>query len=326
MASAASAENMDSFVTRPCYHLTMERNFGNLALTLPARAAGVHVLAHAHGVTVEDCVCHAHARSPAAERMNRRTAIAVVVRGSFHVRASEGEALVGPGTLLLKNAEASHEYRHVDDGGDRTLTFELDDAFVDTACTSFGVARPGHRGRRAFAQLAIPPAPQTAAAVALAERALRTHQPAALHDAALAITALAFEASWAPSHRLASPTAAQTRRVARVLRHVDAQPAADCSLAALGALAGLSSFHFARVFRALVGQTPHQYVMAARLRTAAVALSTTRTPIIEVALDAGFRDLSHFTTSFHRVFGVSPRRYRLGARAEGDTAAPYISE
>lgn len=286
----------------------MERNFANLALTLPARAAGIHVLAHAHGVSVEDCVCHGHARSPMTERAHPRTAIAVVVRGSFHVRAREGEVLLAPGSLLLKNRSTSHEYRHVDDGGDRTLTFELEDEFVDAARASFGVA---HGDRRAFAQLAIPAAPKTAAAIVLAERALRAHDPAVLHDAAHAITALAFAASWASSHRrLATPTAAQARRVARVVRHIDAHPAGDCSLAILAALAGLSSFHFARVFRALVGQTPHQYVMAARLRAAALALATTRTPIIDVALDAGFRDVSHFTASFHRAFGVSPRRYR----------------
>jgi len=285
----------------------MARNLGNLALALPARPPGIHTLAHDHGVTIEDCVCRLHARSPAVERLNPRPAIAVMVAGSFHARASEGEALVGPGTLLLKNAASVHEYRHVDDGGDRCLIIELADASVEAAHASFGIARAGGR---AFDQIAIPAGPQTAAAVALAERALRTNEPAALHDAAGAITALAFATSWARTHRLAPPTTAQIRRVARVIRHVEAQPAADCSLATLAALAGLSSFHFARVFRGLVGQTPHQYVMAARLRAAAVALATTRTPITDVAFDAGFHDLSHFTTSFHRAFGVSPRRYR----------------
>lgn len=284
----------------------MERNFGNLALSLPARTAGVHVLADAHEVTVEDCVCHAHARSPATGRTNRRTAIAVIVRGAFHVRASEGEALLGPGTLLLKNAGSNHEYHHVDDGGDRTLTFELDDALVEAARASFAISGHG----RAFPQLAIPASPRTAAALALAERALRTRDPAVLHDAALAITTLAFTASWTRDHPIASPTRAHAHRVARVLRHIDAAPASDCALATLATLAGLSTFHFARAFRALTGQTPHQYVIAARLRAAARALTTTRAPITNIALDAGFPDLAHFTTTFRRAFGRSPRRYR----------------
>lgn len=285
----------------------MARNLGNLALALPARPPGIHTLAHANAVTIADCVCRLHERSPTVERLNPHLAIAVVVAGSFHARANEGEALLGPGAVLLKNAGSVHAYRHVDGGGDRCLIIELAEAPVEDARASFGI---GRSGGRAFEQLAIPPGPSTAAAVALAERALRSNDPAILHDAADAITALAFATSWAHRKRLASPTAAQIRRVARVVRDIEAQPSADCSLATLAALAGLSRFHFARVFRDLVGQTPHQYVIAARLRVAAAALETTRAPITDVAFDAGFQDLSHFTTSFHRAFGVSPRRYR----------------
>jgi AraC family transcriptional regulator len=51
-------------------------------------------------------------------------------------------------------------------------------------------------------------------------------------------------------------------------------------------------------------------VIATRLRTAAGLLRGTRAPILDVALDVGFGDLSHFTTSFTRAFGVSPARYR----------------
>jgi AraC family transcriptional regulator len=261
----------------------MERNLGNLA--------------------VEEVVCRLHARSPMVGRTNRRTAVSVILGGSFHVRAPEGEAVVGPGALLLKNAGGVQEYRHIDDGGDHSITFELDDAFVEAACASFA-----HRGRRTFAQLCIPASARTAAAVALVERARRDDRDA-VHDAALAVTTLAFTADWQPTPPRA-PTPAQIRRVVRVLRHVDEHPADDCSLETLAAIAGLSTFHFARVFRVLSGQTPRQYVIAARLRAAARALSSTRRPVIEVALDAGFADLSHFTTSFRRAFGVSPRRYR----------------
>jgi AraC family transcriptional regulator len=67
------------------------------------------------------------------------------------------------------------------------------------------------------------------------------------------------------------------------------------------------------VFRALTGQTPRQHVIAARLRAAATALRTSRTPITRVGLEAGFHDPSHFIATFSRVFGVSPRRYRQRA-------------
>jgi AraC-like DNA-binding protein len=68
----------------------------------------------------------------------------------------------------------------------------------------------------------------------------------------------------------------------------------------------------------VTGQTPRQFVIATRMRVAAIALRTTRRRITDIALDAGFGDLSHFTVSFARVFGVSPRAYRqhMMARAK----------
>jgi AraC-like DNA-binding protein len=263
----------------------MARNVGNLAL--PDRCAGVHVLAR--DPVVEDCVCDLHATSPTVERTNRHAAVAVVLRGSFHIRASEGAALATSGALLLKNAGSHHAYRHVDDGGDRTLTFgiELD---------------------HPFAHLAIPASPRTSAAVAFAARALASGDPEALHDAAHAIASLALVLD---GNRPYDAPVAHVRRVVRALRYIDAHCAADCSLATLAATAGLSAFHFSRIFRALVGQTPRQYVISARLRTAAAALASTRKPVTEVALDAGFVDLSNFMATFRRAFGVSPRRYRM---------------
>jgi AraC-like DNA-binding protein len=265
------------------------QNLGNLAL--PARCAGTHVLARDRDFVVEDCVCCLPAESPAVERVNRRTAIAVVLRGSFHVGGSDGSVLASSGTLLLKNRAATHVYRHLDDGGDRSLTFELDDSFVDD---------------RRFARIAIPASPRTAAAVAAAERALAGGDPEELRDAAYTIASLAFAADGTDE---ASPIANE-RRIARVLRYIDADPSADCTLDTLAAIAGLARFHFARSFRSVVGQTPRQYVIAMRLRAAATALASTNKPVTEIALDAGFADLSNFTTTFRRAFGVSPRRYR----------------
>jgi hypothetical protein len=65
-------------------------------------------------------------------------------------RAREGEALLGPGAMLLKSASSTHEYLHVDDGGDRTIVFEYEEAFFEEVRASFGV----RRGRRAFDHLA----------------------------------------------------------------------------------------------------------------------------------------------------------------------------
>jgi AraC-like DNA-binding protein len=78
--------------------------------------------------------------------------------------------------------------------------------------------------------------------------------------------------------------------------------------------AGLSPFHFLRVFAKIVGVTPHQYVLRLRLREAARLLAEASRSITDIALDSGFADLSNFVRTFRRAAGVSPREFRRNAR------------
>jgi AraC-like DNA-binding protein len=66
----------------------------------------------------------------------------------------------------------------------------------------------------------------------------------------------------------------------------------------------------------VLGVTPHQYLVAARLRRAARLLADPERPVTEVAFEAGFGDLSHFVRTFRRATGVSPGRFRRLPRAE----------
>jgi AraC-like DNA-binding protein len=77
-------------------------------------------------------------------------------------------------------------------------------------------------------------------------------------------------------------------------------------------MAGLSRYHFLRAFKSVTGVTPHQWVLRARLRDAAHRLATSRSPVTEIAFDAGFTDLSNFIRGFVAKYGVSPRKYRAG--------------
>jgi AraC-like DNA-binding protein len=78
----------------------------------------------------------------------------------------------------------------------------------------------------------------------------------------------------------------------------------------LAAVAGMSKYHFLRVFGRLTGVTPYQYLISARLRRAALALASSRRPVIAIALEAGFGDLSTFNKSFRAAFERTPTQYR----------------
>lgn len=102
--------------------------------------------------------------------------------------------------------------------------------------------------------------------------------------------------------------------VARVREFIDAHYAERISLGDLAAVAGLSRFHFLRVFQEEVGIPPYAYLMDRRVR-AAVQLLGDGVPIVEVAASTGFSDQSHLTRRFKRHLGMTPGQYQRGAVA-----------
>ena len=101
------------------------------------------------------------------------------------------------------------------------------------------------------------------------------------------------------------------RRIRRVTDYIRANLAADPAISELAAQAGLSSFHFARVFRRETGETPHQFVTRLRLEEAARLLRASDQPVLQIALAVGFENASHFSVQFKRGYGVTPLAYRL---------------
>ena len=89
----------------------------------------------------------------------------------------------------------------------------------------------------------------------------------------------------------------------------------------LAATAHLSPYHFARMFKQATGCTPHTYVTRQRIELAKALLRDTTIALVEVAASVGFETQSHFTGVFHRYAGVTPRAFRLDARASQGSGA-----
>ena len=125
----------------------------------------------------------------------------------------------------------------------------------------------------------------------------------------LGVQAVRLAAGLPPDRNGAPPDA--VARVTRIVRMIDRHPGAGLTLGSLAREAGLSPYHFLRTFQRLTGVTPHQYVLRARLREAAMRLAVEHARVIDIALDCGFGDVSNFNRAFRAEFGVSPRVYRL---------------
>jgi AraC family transcriptional regulator len=99
-------------------------------------------------------------------------------------------------------------------------------------------------------------------------------------------------------------------RLNRVLEYIEANLGRDIHLNELAEAAGLSPFHFAKLFKQSTGASPHQYVLQRRLERAKELLRRPAKSLSEISLETGFADQSHFTNVFRRFIGATPSKFR----------------
>lgn len=86
------------------------------------------------------------------------------------------------------------------------------------------------------------------------------------------------------------------------------------SLEKLADLSGLSASQFARRFSNATGRSPHRFLMDLRIDRARTLLEATDQSVIDVGLECGFEQPSHFSTAFRARIGMSPRAWRMERR------------
>jgi AraC-like DNA-binding protein len=101
-----------------------------------------------------------------------------------------------------------------------------------------------------------------------------------------------------------------SRHLLRARDLADARYADPLTVADLARAARMSPAHFSREFRRSFGESPHQYLLTRRLERAAALLRTTDWPVIRICLAVGLSSVGSFTTSFGRMYALTPTAYR----------------
>lgn len=96
----------------------------------------------------------------------------------------------------------------------------------------------------------------------------------------------------------------------RIGDYINENLAGDISINVLATLAGLSSYHFIRMFNRSFGVPPHQYVLTRRIEKAKQLLTYSALSMTQVALEVGYQSHSHFSNAFRRFTGYTPSQFR----------------
>jgi len=98
--------------------------------------------------------------------------------------------------------------------------------------------------------------------------------------------------------------------ITEIIEYIEYSMEENLKLADLSARAGISDFHFNRMFKTVVGITLKQYVLGRKLTKALEELRSTNKSIIEIAMDFGFEYPEVFSRAFKKQFGLSPSDIR----------------
>jgi AraC-like DNA-binding protein len=257
-------------------------------------------------ISVTDFRCTAEpGDKPFAERFPGYS-VSYVRKGSFgcETRGRSFELVTGSVLVGFPGDEYVCTHDHV--CGDECLSFFLEPELVEAI-----------GGRREAWQVgAAPPLPELMMLGELAQAAAVGRSNIGLDEVGCLFASRFVDAVSDRTRKPAAIKARDRRRAVETAQWIEANSHEAVDLDAAANQAGLSPFHFLRLFSKVLGVTPHQYLVRSRLRHAARLLADEDIAITDIAYDVGFGDLSNFVRTFHRAAGVSPGAFRDAARGK----------
>lgn len=238
---------------------------------------------------------------------HERYSLSYVRKGSFgcHTQGRSHELVTGSLLVGYPGDEYMCTHDHHDEG-DECLSFQFAPEFVQAIG---GSPTPWRLG-------AVAPLAELIVLAELGQAVAEGASELGLDEIGTSLAArfvhIASNAGGAEPRR----TGSDRRRAVEAARWIDAHSGGEIGLQRAAQAAGLSAYHFLRIFSEALGVTPHQYLIRSRLRRAARLLAEEERAITDIALDVGFADLSNFVRSFRRAAGVSPRGFRKAARGD----------
>jgi len=99
-------------------------------------------------------------------------------------------------------------------------------------------------------------------------------------------------------------------RIQRGVDYIEAKLDEDVSLTDVAKVAGVSQWHFQRIFKALTGETLKTYIRSRRLAASLERLISTDLRVLDISILAGFESQEAFARAFKQAFGLTPQQYR----------------
>ena len=257
-------------------------------------------------ISVSDFRCTAGPGDKPFAEQHCRHSISYVRKGSFglHCRGKFSELVAGSVLIGHPGDEYTCTHEHV--CGDECLSFFLSEGLVEALGDDTAIWQAG----------CAPPLPELVVLGELAQSAADGNSDIGLDEIGQLLASRFVEVVSGKPRKAAAGAARDRRRAVETALWIDAHSHRPIGLEDAAGQAGISPFHFLRLFSDTLGVTPHQYLVRSRLRHAARRLADDDSAITDIAYDVGFGDLSNFVRTFHRAAGASPLKFRQASRGD----------
>jgi len=257
-------------------------------------------------ISVSDFRCSAvPGDAPFVERYGCHS-VSYVRKGSFGCRTRGRSFDLVAGSILVGFPGDEYVCTHDHVCGDECLSFFLSPELVEAIGDRAEIWRIG----------AAPPLPELMVLGELAQAAADGRSDIGLDEVGQLFASRFVEVVSRRPRESAPAKARDRRRAVETALWINANSHQQIDLEQAAGEAGISPFHFLRLFASALGVTPHQYLVRSRLQHAARLLADDDRSVTDIAYDVGFGDLSNFVRTFHRAAGVSPRRFREASRGK----------
>src|SRR5260370_1350565 len=226
--------------------------------------------------------------------------VSYVRKGSFGCRSRGRFFELVAGSILVGHPGDEYTCTHDHVCGDECLSFFLAPELVEAIGDRSEVWQIG----------CAPPLPELMGLGELAQAAADGRSDVGLDEVGQVFATRFVERVSGRPHKPVTTPARDRRRAVETALWINAHSHQQIDLEQAAGQAGISPFHFLRLFSSVLGGTPHQYLVRSRLRQAARLLADNDISLTDFAYDGSLRDPSNFVRTFHRAAGVSPRRFR----------------
>ena len=257
-------------------------------------------------ISVSDFRCTAGPGDKPFAEQHFHHSVSYVRTGRFglHCRGKFSELVAGSVLIGHPGDEYTCTHEHV--CGDECLSFFLAPELVQAIGDS---GAPWQIG-------SAPPLPELVVLGELAQAAADGSSDIGLDEIGQVLASRFVEVVSGKPRKSGPDAARDRRRAVETALWIDANSRHQINLEDAAGQAGISSFHFLRLFSEVLGVTPHQYLVRSRLRHAARRLADDDSPVTDIAYDVGFADLSNFVRTFGRAAGASPLKFRQASRGD----------